>query len=93
MGEDAPQRDYRLREVFNGLRYGVRGGTHWRMMPNDWPPWTVVYQQTQRWLNAGVFEALVPNLRRRLRLAEGRQEEPSAVIFDSTRSRLAPRPV
>lgn len=83
MTEDAPQRDYPLREVFNGLRYVVRGGISWRMIPNDLPPWYTVYQQTQRWLKAGVFEALVQDLRVLLRLAAGRDEQPTAAIFDS----------
>jgi len=38
MKADAPQRDYPLREVFNGLRYVVRSGGTWRMMPHDLPP-------------------------------------------------------
>ena len=42
--EGAPQREYSLREVFNGLRCIVRSGAHWRMMPNDLPPWSAVYQ-------------------------------------------------
>jgi hypothetical protein len=25
-------------------------------MPNDLPPWWVVYQQTRRWIGAGCFE-------------------------------------
>jgi transposase len=37
MREDAPQREHSLREVFDGLRYIVRTGTQWRMMPNDLP--------------------------------------------------------
>lgn len=90
MSEDAPQREYPLREVFNGLRYLIRSGTAWRMMPNDLPPWTVVYQQTQRWLKAGVFEALVHDLRVLLRLGAGRQEEPSAAIFDSRTLQSSP---
>lgn len=82
MKEDAPQREYSLREVFNGLRYIIRAGAPWRMMPNDLPPWPTVYQQTQRWLAAGVFENLVHDLRRLLRMAEGRAAEPSAAILD-----------
>ena len=38
MKEDAPQRDHALREVFNGLRYWVRAGCPWRLLPNDLPP-------------------------------------------------------
>jgi len=83
MTEEAPQRDHSLREVFNGLRWIVRAGAPWRMMPNDLPPWFTVYQQTQRWINAGVFEAMVHDLRALLRLAKGRKEQPSAAIFDS----------
>jgi transposase len=83
MTEDAPQREHDLREVFNGMRYVVRGGQAWRMMPNDLPPWPAVYQQAQRWIAAGVFDAMAQDLRRILRLLDGRHEEPSAAIFDS----------
>jgi transposase len=81
--EDAPQRTHELREVFNGLRWIVRTGSPWRYMPNDLPPWEAVYQQTQRWLKAGVFEAMVHDLRAVLRLTEGRASEPTAAVFDS----------
>ena len=83
MTEEAPQRDYPLREVFNGLRWMARGGSSWRMMPHDLPPYYVVYQQMRRWLKAGVFEAITHDLRAVLRIAEGRQEMPTASIFDS----------
>jgi transposase len=81
--EDAGQRRHDLREVFNGLRYLVKSGAPWRWLPNDLPPWPAVYQQAQRWLAAGVFEALVHDLRVLLRLEEGRAPEPSAVVIDS----------
>jgi transposase len=83
MREDAPQREYPLREVFNGLRYVVKTGAPWRWMPNDLPPWPAVYQQGQRWLRAGAFEAIVRDLRALLRLAAGRPPEPTAVILDA----------
>jgi transposase len=77
MREDAPQRDYSLREEFNGLRWIVRTGSQWRQMPHDLPPWYTVYQQACRWLKAGVFEAMVNDLRALLRLAQGRNAQPS----------------
>ena len=83
MTEDAPQREYSLREGFNGLRWIVRAGAAWRLMPHDLPPWYTVYQQSQRWLKAGGFAALVHDLRVVLRLAEGRTAQPSAAILDS----------
>jgi len=83
MTEDAPQREHDLREVFNAMRWIVRTGSPWRYMPNDLPRWDAVYQQSQRWLASGVFEAMTQDLRRILRVLEGRHEEPSAAIFDS----------
>ena len=83
MTEDAPQRDHSLREVFNGLRWIVRAGAAWRMMPHDLPPWHTVYQQSQRWLKAGVFETMAIDLREVLRVAQGRKPQPSAAILDS----------
>ncbi len=76
MSEDAPQREHSLREVFNGLRWMVRAGASWRMMPNDLPSWFTVFQQTQRWIRAGVFEAVVSDLREVLRIADGRSAKP-----------------
>jgi transposase len=83
MTEAAPQRSYPLREIFNALRYQVKMGGVWRMMPHDLPPWHLVYQQTQRWIKAGCFEAMAHDLRAILRLALERKADPSAVILDS----------
>ena len=88
--EDAPQRNHDLREVLNGLRWVVRTGSPWRYMPHDLPPWEAVYQQTQRWLSARVFEAMVHDLRMLLRLSENRAPEPTAAILDSRTLRSTP---
>lgn len=81
--EDVSQRKHDLREVFNGLRYLVKTGVHWRMLPHDLPPWPVVYQQMRRWMAAECFEAIVHDLRVLLRRAAERQAQPSAAILDS----------
>jgi transposase len=83
MREDAPQREHCLRELFNGLRWLVRAGCPWRIMPNDLPPWYAVQQQTQRWLRAGCFESMAEDLRVLLRLNLRRADAPSAAILDS----------
>lgn len=82
MNEGAPQRKYPLRAIFNGLRYMVRAGCPWRMLPHDLPPWQAIQQQTLRWMASGVFEDMAADLRRILRLILERSEEPSAVILD-----------
>ncbi len=56
-------------------------------MPHDLPRWAAVYQQTMRWMKAGVFEAMVHDLCELLRLLAGRNAQPSAVILDSRRQR------
>ena len=81
--EDAPQRKHELREVFNAVRWMVRTGAPWRLMPNHFPPWPACFQQTQRWIKAGVFEAMVHDLRLFIRLGEDRAPDPSAVIIDA----------
>lgn len=81
--EESAQRDYPLRAVFDALRYVVRTGGQWRYMPNDLPPWPVVYQQTQRWIRARCFETMVEDLRMLLREFSGRKGQPTAVILDS----------
>jgi transposase len=88
--EDAPQRNHDLREVFNGLRWIVRTGSAWRYMPHDLPPWEAVYQQTRRWLEAGVFKEMVHDLRLLLRLSEGRASQPTPAILDSRTSHSTP---
>jgi transposase len=82
MREDAPQREYPLRDLFNALRYVVRTGCQWRYLPHDLPPWTAVYQQARRWLQAGVFEAITHDLRVITRFLNDRNIEPTAAILD-----------
>src|SRR5271165_1713742 len=88
--EESAQPTHALRELFNGVRYIVKTGAPWRWMPNDLPPWEIVYQQAQRWLKAGCFETLAEDLRVILRLAAGRGEQPTAVIIDSRTLRSTP---
>jgi transposase len=82
MREDAPQRAHDMREVFNAIRYVVKTGCQWRMLPHDLPEWRVAYQQARRWIQAGVFEEIAHDLRMILRLVEEREAQPSATILD-----------
>jgi transposase len=68
----------------------VRAGASWRILPHDFPPWEAVYQQTRRWFSAGVFEAMVHDLRTPLRLASGHTSNPTAAILDSRTLRSTP---
>jgi transposase len=90
MREDAVQRDYSLRAMFNAVRYMVRAGCPWRMIPNDLPPWSAVHQQAQRWIKAGCFEAMAHDLRKMMRLLAERNTQPSAVILDGRTMQSTP---
>jgi len=82
MVEAAPQRRHDMREVYNAVRWIVGTGAQWRMLPTNFPPWAAVYQQTQRWIAAGCFEAMTHDLRVLIRWTEGRADNPSAVFLD-----------
>lgn len=90
MKEDAPQRDYTLRALFNAVRYMVRAGCPWRMIPNDLPPWYAVHQQAQRWIKASCFEALAHDLRKLLRLLTDKTANPSVTILDGRTMQSTP---
>lgn len=81
--EDNRSRVHELRAVFNAVRYGVKDGNQWRLMPNDLPPWRVVYQQMRFWMAADVFELLVADAQSPLREFGGRRGQPTAICIDS----------
>jgi transposase len=82
MREDAPQREYSLRDLFDAVRYVVKTGSQWRYLPHDFPPWTAVYQQARRWMAAGVFEDITHDLRMIVRMVAEREAQPTASILD-----------
>lgn len=78
MKEEAPQRGHSLRAIFNA----VRAGCPWRLIPNNLAPWSIVFQQVQRWIAAGCFEALEHNLRKLVRMLTAKNAQPSTTILD-----------
>ena len=88
--DDAPLRAYPLREVVNGLRWRARSGAPWPLLPQDLPPWTAVYAHTHHWVQAGVFAAMVHDLRLLLRALAVRAPQPAAARLD--RHTLPSRP-
>jgi transposase len=46
----------------------ARTGVQWRYLPTDFPPYSAVDQQAQRWMRAGVLENLAGDLRKLLRI-------------------------
>lgn len=81
--EDNRSRQHSLRALFNGVRYIVKTGNQWRLMPHDLPPWEAVYQQMRRWMGAGCFEALMADVQVLLREFAGKKGQPTRVCVDS----------
>ncbi|MFP3020469.1 transposase [Wolbachia endosymbiont (group A) of Pogonocherus hispidulus] len=42
-GEIGRPRKHNIRTIINAIRYIMRGGCQWRMLPKDFPPWKTVY--------------------------------------------------
>ena len=61
----------------------ARSGCSWRLIPNDLPPWAAVYQQFWRWLDAGVFEALVSDVQSIVREWAERKGQSRAICINS----------
>lgn len=72
-----------LREIVNAILYVNRTGCAWEYLPHDFPPFKTVYGYFAVWRDDGTTEHIHDVLRRRLRRARGRTEEPSAVAIDS----------
>jgi putative transposase len=72
-----------VREIVNAIRYLLRSGGAWRLLPHEFPPWQTVYAYFRRWQADGTWERIAGVLRRELRVALGRRAEPSAAILDS----------
>src|SRR5215213_8653941 len=77
------KRSVDLRAVFNALCYLTRSGCQWRLLPKEYPKWQTVYYYFRLWRDAECFVVINDTLRQRLRLAIGKQRQPSAAIIDS----------
>ena len=72
-----------LREVINGIRYVLRSGCAWRLMPHEFPKWRTCYRYFRMWKKDGIWKKIHDGLRGDVREAAGRQRQPSAAIIDS----------
>jgi len=78
-----------LRQIIDAVRYLVRSGGAWRLLPGDFPPWQTVYWWFAKWAADGTVDRLHDLLRAQVRTAAGRTAAPSAGIIDSQSVRAA----
>ena len=76
-------RDVDIRAVVDAIFYLLKTGCQWRALPHDYPPWGTVNWYWNQWRDSGLWRELNDVLRRDLRSAAGRHDEPSAAVIDS----------
>lgn len=74
---------YLMREIINALRYLLRAGCAWRLLPHDFPHWRTVYEYFRIWKKDGTWIRIHDYLHEELREQMGREKQPSAAIVDS----------
>jgi transposase len=75
--QDGRPEKHPRREVVDAILYLVRTECAWRQLPADFPPWQTVDWYFARWEEQRVTLRMLDALRRQLRLADGRDAEPS----------------
>jgi putative transposase len=72
-----------LREILDAIFYIARSGCAWRLLPHDFPPWKTVHHYLRIWRKEGTWEKIHTALRKRVRVRNNRDPEPSAGVVDS----------
>lgn len=80
---------YSRRDIVDAIRYLNYTSAHWRALPADFPPWSLVYSYFRSWNRTGILNVLHNSLREQVRAAEGRTRDPSAGIIDAQSVRAA----
>jgi len=74
---------YSKRAIVEGILYVKTTGCQWKNLPSDLPPYPTVYYYFNTWSKRDIWEQINRVLRERLRIACGREPEPSVAIIDS----------
>lgn len=72
-----------IRKGLDGIFYVDRGGSAWRYLPREYPPWQTVYGSFRAWRLEGTWERLHAALRSAVRKREERASQPPAASMDS----------
>lgn len=76
-------RKYGDRAVLDAIFYVLRAGCQWRMVPHDLVPWWVAYRWYRTWAADGTWDTVHDRLRAQVRVAAGRDPQPSAAVLDA----------
>ena len=82
-GKGGRPRKYGDRLVLDSIFYVLRAGCQWRMVPHDLAPWWVAYRWYRSWAADGTWDTIHDGLRAQVRVAAGRDPDPSAAVLDA----------
>ncbi len=82
-GEKGGRPNALLKEIINAIFYVVKTGCSWRSLPHDFPNWSTVYGYFNRWSKNGTWERIHGRFIKKVRVAMGRRQKPSAGSIDS----------
>jgi len=83
------KRKHELRFIIDAILYLVKTGCQWRMLPNEFPKWQLVYYYYSKWSDDGTWDLILDSLRSKARFKKGQNEQPSLGIMDSQSVRSA----
>ncbi len=88
-GRRGRPREVEFREVINAVRYLVRSGCGWRMLPVHFGPWQTVYGWFRELARRFLFQTIHDVTLMLDRELAGREASPSAALLDSQSVRTA----
>jgi putative transposase len=71
------------REIVNAIRYLLRTGCQWRLIPHDFPNHSTVRHYYDEWRQNGTWQRINETLNKLVRRKKGKQPTPSVLIADS----------
>jgi putative transposase len=71
------------RAIVNALRYLLRTGCQWRMIPNDFPNRSTIRHYYDEWRRSGTWPQINAALNKEVRVKQGKEPTPSVLIADS----------
>jgi putative transposase len=72
-----------MREIVNGIRYLLRAGCAWRLLPHEFPNWHTCWFYYNRFCAEGVWQRMAETLHSAVRARAGRDPLPSQAIVDA----------
>lgn len=74
---------YKKREIMNAITYVLSSGCRWKDLPHDLPPKGIAWHYFNAWSKKKIFKKIATELRKQVRIARGRHEDPTVLIIDS----------